>query len=325
MLISIIDPRYISGLILNPMIAVTVIFIPLLAVLNHQHLDKPSKTYVYIWSIFIVVVLLRAIFFSFAIQGPPKLMHFFHTGYNQHYLLVFVALFTSMAIGFRVRKIQIESNAAMLEASTLRQKTLELQLSNLQARIQPHFLYNILNTIANLVFVDAKKAEKAIVELSTFYRSILKHVMCNTITLDKEVDIVIRYLYLEKIRFGKRLSYSISFDKECQNVKIPAMSIQVLVENSLKHGIHPKINGGTVNVTVKKIGDRCEMIVADTGIGLNNIKNSNGTGLKTLHDRLNLVFAGDFLFEIENILQNNDTTGVIATINIPCSSKITDN
>lgn len=319
MLISIIDPRYLSGLILNPMIAATLIFIPLLAVLNHQYLDKPSQIYVYIWSIFIVVVLLRAIFFSFALQGPPMLMHFFHTGYNQHYLLVFVALFTSLAIGFRVQKMQIESNAAILEASILRQKTLELQLSNLQARIQPHFLYNILNTIANLVFVNAKKAEKAIVELSTFYRTILKHVMHNTITLDKEMDIVIRYLYLEKIRFGKRLSYSISFDKECQNVKIPAMAVQVLVENSLKHGIHPKIDGGSVTITVKKIGNRCEIIVADTGIGLTNEKNGNGTGLKTLHDRLDLVFSGDFLFEIKDIMQNKDTTGVIVTINIPCS------
>lgn len=323
--VSLAGPYHVSGFIQNMMIIITVIYVPAFAILTYRHHDQASRFYFVIWSIFLVFILLRTVIHTFALQGPPPLMQFLHTGYNQHTGIVIAAVFTSLAIGARLRKVQRERNRAKLEASALRQKTLELQLTNLQTRIQPHFLFNILNTIANLIVVDADKAEEALIELSEFYRSILKHVLYNTIRLDKEIDIVRQYLQLEKIRFGKRLAFNLSIDKECNPVKIPTMAVQVLVENCLKHGIHPKLDGGTIFISTKRTGERCRIVVDDTGVGLTSAKSNNGTGLLSLRGRLDLAYDNDYSLEImdKSSLQQKEQSGVRVVLNIPLSPKVT--
>jgi sensor histidine kinase YesM len=180
----------------------------------------------------------------------------------------------------------------------------ELELKTIKAHINPHFIFNSLNSIRALVDENPERARKAITELSNILRSSMQADKSETVTLEKELFIVKDYLALENMRFEDRLRIEYEVDEETLDQQVPPMMLQTLVENAIKHGISKQINGGVVRVSsVFKDGFH-ELSVQNTG-RLNGAANpehgadGRGFGLSSTTDRLTLLYGNKAKFEIK--------------------------
>ena len=188
----------------------------------------------------------------------------------------------------------------------------ELELKTIKSHINPHFIFNALNSIRALVDEDPKRARTAITELSNILRSSMHAEKLETTTLEKELNIVKDYLALELIRFEKRLRISYDIDEDTLDQQVPPMMLQTLVENAIKHGVSKKIEGGTVHIISDFVGDKHELIIRNSGQLEDNI-DSDGFGVASTYNRLNLLFGKNAKFEIQNI----DSETVEAKITLP--------
>jgi two-component system, LytTR family, sensor kinase len=177
----------------------------------------------------------------------------------------------------------------------------ELELKTIKSHINPHFIFNSLNSIRALVVENPERARKAITELSNILRSSMQAEKAETVTLQKELDIVEDYLALEHMRFEERLKVEMDIDPDTLTQPVPPMMLQTLVENSIKHGISKLVNGGTVKIIADFKGDNLELMVQNTGQLNGNGSNGDGFGIKSTQDRLNLLYQGKAAFEIRNI------------------------
>lgn len=169
-------------------------------------------------------------------------------------------------------------------------KILESKIRALENELNPHFLFNALNSISELIYIDQKKAEKTIIELSKFLRNAIS--TDSLIQLDNEVKMVETYLKIENIRFDNKIKFKTNINKEFNQLKIPKFSIQLLVENAIKHGFNSKI----LNIKVEVNKDKIKVI--NDGILKDEI--SYGTGLSNLKKRLLLLDIGDLAYKKED-------------------------
>jgi sensor histidine kinase YesM len=186
------------------------------------------------------------------------------------------------------------------QMDTLRLETLikELELKTIKAHINPHFIFNSLNSIRALVDENPQRARKAVTELSNILRSSLQSEKMETVPFEKELNIVKDYLALENMRFEDRLKIDYDIDEDTLDQPVPLMMLQTLVENALKHGISKQINGGVVKVISDFRDDYHELIVQNTGF-LNGYKSGDeGFGLSSTINRLNLLYGDKAKFEI---------------------------
>ena len=179
----------------------------------------------------------------------------------------------------------------------------ELELKTIKSHINPHFIFNSLNSIRALVDENPQRARRAITELSNILRSSMQAEKSETVTLEKELDIVKDYLALEHMRFEERLKVRFDIDEDTLSHPVPPMMLQTLVENAIKHGISKQVNGGEVIVIAKFKGDHLELLVQNTG-QLSTTMNGDGFGIKSTEDRLNLMYQGKAWFEIKNLGSN---------------------
>ena len=179
----------------------------------------------------------------------------------------------------------------------------ELELKTIKSHINPHFIFNSLNSIRALVDENPERARKAITELSNILRSSMHAEKSETVTLQKEMDIVEDYLALEHMRFEERLKVEMDIDPDTLGHPVPPMMLQTLVENSIKHGISKLVDGGLVRIVADFKGDNLELLVQNTG-QLNGMRNGDGFGIKSTQDRLNLMYQGKASFEIRNMDNN---------------------
>ncbi len=187
----------------------------------------------------------------------------------------------------------------------------ELELKTIKAHINPHFIFNSLNSIRALVDENPERARTAITELSNILRSSLQAEKLETVTLEKEIDIVKDYLALEKMRFEDRLNIEYHIDEDTLDQQVPPMMLQTLVENAIKHGVSKQIEGGTVKVYSDFVNSHYELKVENTGIL--NAMNNAGFGLKSTQDRLKLLFGPGSSFNIKQATENT----VAVTVALP--------
>jgi len=173
----------------------------------------------------------------------------------------------------------------------------ELELKTIKSHINPHFIFNSLNSIRALVDENPQRARTAITELSNILRSSMQVEKMETVPLRKELDIVRDYLALEHMRFEERLQVEMDIEEDTLEQPVPPMMLQTLVENAIKHGISKKIQGGTVRVIARFINNHFEMIVVNTGT-LEGEPLAEGFGLTSTRDRLQLLFHGKADFQI---------------------------
>ena len=171
------------------------------------------------------------------------------------------------------------------------------ELKALQSQINPHFLFNVLNTMASLIRTNPEKAREVTIDLSSYLRYNLDNNV-KSVELIKELNQINTYIKIEKVRFGDKLNIIYDVDESLYNFQIPSLIIQPLVENSIKHGILKKRDNGCVKIIIKKIGKDIEVIIEDDGIGIEQTIIDNldkqikeNIGLKNVHQRLKLLYG----------------------------------
>jgi two-component system LytT family sensor kinase len=212
-------------------------------------------------------------------------------------------------------------NALRIEMKLEEQKhlLLEARLDALQRQINPHFLFNTLNSIASLVRVKPELAREMTVKLANILRALLKD-HDTYVPLRSELSFTDDYLDIEVVRFGAdKLHVEKEIDPNTLDVLVPSILLQPLIENSIKHGLEPRIHGGTVTLRSKLTGDRVLIEVADDGIGMGDRprtgvqSNGNGIGMKNVQERLEVLYGAQASFKVVS----NPGRGTLVSIEIP--------
>ena len=208
----------------------------------------------------------------------------------------------------------IKSRQEQLDKIRLQSLVKELELKTIKSHINPHFIFNALNSIRALVDENPERARQAITELSNILRSSMQAEKLETAPLSRELDIVKDYLALEHIRFEDRLQVEFDIDEDTLDQPVPPMMLQTLVENAIKHGISKHIHGGMIKISSDFIQDNHQLSVQNTG-HLNGNFNHDGFGLNSTQSRLMLLYGEKAHFEIKN----NDKNMVEATVTMPAT------
>lgn len=193
------------------------------------------------------------------------------------------------------------------QVDTLKLESLvkELELKTIKSHINPHFIFNALNSIRALIDENPPRARAAITELSNILRSSMQAEKLETVSFEKELNIVKDYLALEHIRFEDRLQVEYDIDEDTLGQPIPPMMLQTLVENAIKHGISRQVGGGKVKITSDFTGDYHELVIQNTGhLNGRGGGDGDGFGLSSTRNRLHLLFGDKANFNIEEINSN---------------------
>ncbi len=216
--------------------------------------------------------------------------------------------------GYRLDALHREEEAIERQSreALLQQQVTEAELRALRAQINPHFLFNCLNTIADQVVRDPARAETMTLRLSEVFRHVLDHSSRPLTSIRDEIAFLRKYLYIEEARFGSRLRVEIDVQPELETAQIPSLILQPLVENALKHGLGPKRDPGHLRIAVRADGGHLRMTVEDDGIGPSG-QASKGLGLANIAERLHTLYRED----ASVTLQRREPCGSIATVIIP--------
>lgn len=208
-------------------------------------------------------------------------------------------------------------NARKTEVDNVKLESLvkELELKTIKSHINPHFIFNALNSIRALVDENPERARTAITELSNILRSSMQTEKAETTSLERELSIVKDYLALEHIRFEDRLQIEYDIDEDTLDQPVPPMMLQTLVENAIKHGISKQKEGGLIKVISDFKGDHHELVVQNTG-KLNGTYNSDGFGIASTENRLLLLFGKKASFALRDIAGNMVEAKVIMPVSI---------
>lgn len=188
----------------------------------------------------------------------------------------------------------------------------EARLQALRAQLQPHFLFNALNTISVLMHENVEFADRILLRLSALLRRCLDGGDAHEVTLGEEISFVEDYLEIEHARFGARLSYRILVSDRILEALVPNLILQPLVENALRHGLGTRAGPGRVEIRAERNGDALVLSVSDDGRGLPSALTER-VGLANTRARLKLLYADRHRFEI----RNSEEGGVTATIELP--------
>lgn len=200
-----------------------------------------------------------------------------------------------------------------------------MNLELLKSQINPHFLFNTLNVIGGMANLeDAETTEQMIVALSSLFRYNLKTQETEVI-LSRELKVAQDYMYLQKMRFGSRVEYEMDCSIDAEKPLVPTFTLQPLLENSIIHGLSPKLEGGKITLTITEQGNFLHIIIADTGVGMsreeqekliNNIQSSNsqkaGIGVGNVYRRITRMYDGGNM-----IINSEKNKGTVIEIVIP--------
>ena len=230
------------------------------------------------------------------------------------YFQFFVESIRYVGLWFLFYHLLVSNHIAQYKQLALAQSEASLrsaELANLKNQLNPHFLFNAINSIKALTISDPNLARNALTELSQLLRTSLTIGNEQLVNLESELSFVKDYLFLEKIRYENRLHYSFEIDKSTLNVKIPPMSLQLLVENAIKHGISKCKAGGVIHIKTEMLSGNNFMLTVTNSGKLKNEHSVTGVGIKNLEKRLFLNFKENATLTISE--QKNQ---VVASISI---------
>ena len=215
-------------------------------------------------------------------------------------------------------RLQAEARAERAEGRAeregLERQVAEARLQALQAQVEPHFLFNTLAAVEHLIETDPPRAGIMQRHLIAFLRGAMPRLRGAATTLGDEFELCRNYLAIMKIRLEDRLDYSMELAPDMKSLPFPAMMLQPLVENAIKHGIEPKVEGGSVRVSARIGAGRLRVTVADSGLGFAAAATAGtGIGLNNLRERLTSLYGPRAALDIAP----NAPTGTQATIEIP--------
>jgi sensor histidine kinase YesM len=193
----------------------------------------------------------------------------------------------------------------------LEANTREVELNKLKSQLNPHFMFNSMNSIRALVDEDPKKAKVAITQLSNILRNTLMMHKNKFITLEEELVLVKDYLELEHIRFEERLNFNFDINPNTLILNVPPMMVQTLVENGIKHGISKYPEGGSISIITLKTETGFEIEIINTGQLTPNTKSDSGVGVENTTNRLELLFGKKASFSLKNLDYKNVISKII--------------
>jgi two-component system, LytTR family, sensor kinase len=301
------DNYFIVSLILTCLLGVLITHVMRWNIHSLKVLQKPLKIQIFylvsltiIFSIFFGV-LTEAIGYLIGynpdkLQKYSKMQRLFFSSFNAMWLLLVWNML------YYIYHYVERNRTQELDTFRLEAMVKSLELKTIKSHINPHFIFNALNSIRALVDENPERARTAITELSNILRSSMQAEKMETVPLRQELDIVRDYLALEHMRFEERLMIEMDIDEDTLNQHIPPMMLQTLVENAIKHGISKNINGGFIKIISDFREDHHELIVQNSGtlngyVGLNQ----EGFGIKSTQERLNLLYQGKANFQIKDI------------------------
>ena len=168
---------------------------------------------------------------------------------------------------------------------------MEAQLASIESRVQPHFLFNTLNSIAALIPDDPGGAERMTGHLATLLRSSLDQQATPLVVLEEELRIVRNYLEIERMRFGDRLRYDIAIDETSGKARVPRLAVQTIVENSVKYAVSPRREGASIAVRAAASNGHVEIEISDDGPGFDAKSAPPGHGLALVRERLAMTIG----------------------------------
>jgi sensor histidine kinase YesM len=245
--------------------------------------------------------------------------------------LIYLMIVALLAIIFGLAVLAYENistklaeTASRLAAKEIREQELlrlktEAELEALRSKVNPHFLFNTLNSIASLIPEDPRRAEDMVQRLSNLFHYLLSASDTGVVPLAQELDFIREYLEIERVRLGGRLAYTLERGAALDGAVIPSMLLQPIVENSVKYGIAPQKNGGRIEVRCHREGDRCAITIIDTGRGFDTRSTSEGFGIRGVRRRLELNYPGRHRFDIRS------DKGVTVRIEIPLTNELQNN
>jgi sensor histidine kinase YesM len=195
---------------------------------------------------------------------------------------------------------QSEAQDRALRTSQLETHLVEARLQALQRQLQPHFLFNTLNTISALMHRDVNAADDMIAKLSDLLRISLYNVGVQEIPLNQELDFLSKYLEIEQTRFRDRLTVVFDVQPETLDALVPNLVLQPLVENAIKHGIGPRAAPGQIQIRSRRLGSMLELEIKDNGVGLSAARLTDfnrGIGLGNTRSRLQHLYGSSHRFE----------------------------
>jgi signal transduction histidine kinase len=216
----------------------------------------------------------------------------------------------------RMEQLKADAEAEKARAAAIEKQAMQAQLQMLQAQIEPHMLFNTLANLQGLIGVDAQRAQHMLDQLIQYLRATLSSSRSEKTTLAHEFSLMKAYLGLMSVRMGSRLSYALHLPEELCDAMVPPMLLQPLVENAIKHGLEPKIDGGHIDVHAEREPGILKLTITDTGLGL-DVESCDRSGMRVgvanVRERLHMLYGERASFA----LIPNTPSGVIAQLTIP--------
>jgi two-component system, LytTR family, sensor kinase len=231
---------------------------------------------------------------------PMRTINWFGAMIGYTYLIL---AWTFLYISLRVyRQLQLQ-NRQVMEATAMAHQA---QLKMLRYQLNPHFLFNTLNAISTLILDrDNGTANRMLQGLSRFLRRSLDNDPMQRVTLRQELDALMQYLEVEKLRFDERLRIELEVAEDCREALLPSLLLQPLIENAIKHAVACRVDGGTLRIAARRAGRMLELEVADDGPGSGEAGptppgNGHGVGLANVRERLRVLYGDEQHFEAGN-------------------------
>jgi sensor histidine kinase YesM len=234
---------------------------------------------------------------SLILDFPFKFLHLKDMGFSAMVALVVCTM--SYMYFAQKERLTAKIQEKELDMLRLREMKTQAELATLHSKINPHFLYNSLNSIASLIHEDPDKAESMTIKLSKLFRNSINQGQESMIKIKDEVEIVKTYLEIEKVRFGERIDFQFDIDEDTREYLVPRFLLQPLVENALKHGLAQIAGEGKLRITIGRFDARLRIAVSDNGKEfLRELE--VGYGLQSTYDKLNLLYGNDYDLHILN-------------------------
>jgi two-component system LytT family sensor kinase len=263
----------------------------------------------------IVVVALRIVTYWAIGESLDTWLHEAQEMFIVNFDWEMMTYWTIVGVGMALKYLH-EARAKELNAVQLETRLVEARLHTLQRQMQPHFLFNTLNTISALMHRDVEAADAMIARLSDLLRMSLQRVGVQQVPLKEELDFLSKYLEIEQTRFRDRLTVVFDVQAETLDALVPNLLLQPLVENAIKHGIGPRPTPGRIAVRARLNGAMLELDVQDNGVGLSAARLTDfnrGIGLSNTRSRLDHLYGSLHRFEFRQPAEG----GLLVCIAIP--------
>jgi len=241
----------------------------------------------------------------------------FASQFHSYVLIYWALLGVSHALNYYRKYRERELRASILEA-----RLAQTELRLLQTQLQPHFLFNTLNSISALIHKDVEVADQMLARLGDLLRLSLEYDGAEEVTLAQELEFVRTYLEIEAARYGPRLRVQWDVEPQAQEARVPYLLLQPLVENALRHGIARRPRGGLIEIRAERVEERLHLQVCDNGPGIESGKmngHRQGIGLANTQARLQQLYGDEYRFA----LNNRPSGGALASIELPFCPELT--